>query len=227
VSPIRILLVDDAALVRGGLRVLLEQEPDLLVIGEAGDGAEAIEVAQLERPDVILMDISMPRMDGVEATRSICADPGLEGTKVVMLTTSSSDEHVLEALRGGASGFLLKLADPTELVHAVRMVASGDGLVLPSSMREAIDQLFARRTNHGIRTEIGWLTDREREVLALVAAGMSNEQIAQDLVVSPATAKTHVSRAMRKLQAHDRAQLVVIAYETGLVSPGHVTNPAA
>jgi DNA-binding NarL/FixJ family response regulator len=227
VSPIRILLVDDAALVRGGLRVLLEQEPDLLVIGEAGDGAEAIEVAQLERPDVILMDISMPRMDGVEATRSICADPGLEGTKVVMLTTSSSDEHVLEALRGGASGFLLKLADPAELVHAVRMVASGDGLVLPSSMREAIDQLFARRTNHGIRTEIGWLTDREREVLALVAAGMSNEQIAQDLVVSPATAKTHVSRAMRKLQAHDRAQLVVIAYETGLVSPGHVTNPAA
>jgi DNA-binding NarL/FixJ family response regulator len=224
---IRVLLADDQVLVRGALRVLLEREEGIDVAGEAGDGEQAVALARRERPDVVLMDISMPCLDGLEATRRIAADPELADMKVIVLTTFGSDQHVLDALRGGASGFLEKDSEPAELVHAIRVIAAGNALLFPSLTRRLIEELLSRSAfDHTIPTEIEWLTEREREVLTLVAAGLSNHEIALKLVVSPATAKTHVSRAMRKLQAHDRAQLVVIAYETGLVSPGHVTGSA-
>ena len=219
---IRVLLVDDQALVRAGLRVLIEGEPDLEVAGEADEGEAAIALALgLETPaDVVLMDISMPGVDGVEATRRITTDERLAGLKVVILTTFETDEHIFEALRAGAGGFLLKDSDPAELLQGIRVVARGDGLLAPRVTRRLIADFASRpETTHTKPSELEWLTDREREVMALVAAGLSNDEIADQLVISPATAKTHVSRAMRKLRAHDRSQLVVMAYEAGLVVP--------
>jgi DNA-binding NarL/FixJ family response regulator len=217
---IRVLLVDDQALVRAGFRSLLEDEDDLQVVGEAGDGARAVELARSARPDVVLMDIRMPVMDGLEATRRIAADELLGGVRVLVLTTFELDEYVFEALAAGASGFLLKNTDPVELLRAVRVVADGEALLAPSVTRRLIAEFAARPRPGGTPVELTALTDREREVMALAAGGLSNEQIAERLVVSPATARTHVSRAMVKLGARDRAQLVVFAYESGLVAPG-------
>jgi RNA polymerase sigma factor (sigma-70 family) len=224
---IRVLLSDDQAIVRVGLRMLIENEADLELVGEASNGAEAVELARRELPDVVLMDLSMPEVDGLTATRRICSDAELAGVKVIILTTFATGEDVFEALRAGASGFCVKDAEPAELLHAIRVVASGEALMSPGPTRQLIEEFVARpELRHAIPMQVEWLTDREREVLTLVAAGLSNDEIATRLVVSPATAKTHVSRAMRKLQAHDRAQLVVVAYETGLVAPGHATGRA-
>jgi DNA-binding NarL/FixJ family response regulator len=217
---ISVLLADDQALVRAGFRSLLAAEPDIEVVAEAADGAQAVEHALANRPDVILMDIRMPGVDGLEATRRIVAEPELAGVHVIILTTFDLDEYVFEALRTGASGFLVKDTEPVELLRGVRAVASGDALLSPGVTRRLIAE-FANRSKepvHGAALEV--LTEREREVLALVAEGLSNDEIAARLVVSPATAKTHVSRAMIKLGARDRAQLVVFAYEAGLVRPG-------
>jgi DNA-binding NarL/FixJ family response regulator len=218
---IRVVLADDQTLVRAGFRALLDAEPDVAVVGEAADGAQAVRLARQERPDVMLMDIRMPGLDGLAATRQIAADPELSGVRIVILTTFGVDEYVAEALRIGAAGFLVKDTDPAELVRAVRVVAAGDGLLSPSVTRRVIEQFAAHAAPappNGA-TRVAGLTDREREVVALVAAGLSNDEIAARLVVSPATAKTHVSRAMVKLGARDRAQLVVFAYEAGLVRP--------
>jgi DNA-binding NarL/FixJ family response regulator len=215
---IRVLLADDQTLVRSGFRVLLERADEIEVIGEVADGAEAVERAQADRPDVVLMDIRMPGLDGLEATRRITADPSLESVRVVMLTTFELDEYVFEALHAGASGFLLKEVEPDELREAVQVVARGDALLSPRVTRRLIREFVAQPGRH--RTppaRLEQLTEREREVLGLVALGLSNQEIAERLVISPATAKTHVSRTMLKLHAHDRAQLVVIAYESGLV----------
>jgi DNA-binding NarL/FixJ family response regulator len=217
---IRVLLADDQALVRAGFRALLDAEPDIEVVGEAGDGAQAVRLAAQSRPDLVLMDIRMPGTDGLAATRQIAADPALAGTRIVILTTFELDEYVFEALRSGASGFLVKDTEPTDLVRAVRAVAAGDGLLSPGVTRRVIEQFAVRAASPPPPRELAELTDREREVTALVGAGLSNEEIAQRLVVSRATAKTHVSRAMVKLGARDRAQLVVFAYEAGLVRPG-------
>jgi DNA-binding NarL/FixJ family response regulator len=217
---IRVLLADDQALVRAGFRALLDAEPDIEVVGEAGDGAQAVRLAAQARPDLVLMDIRMPGTDGLEATRQIAADPALAGTRIVILTTFELDEYVFEALRVGAAGFLVKDTEPADLVRAVRAVAAGDGLLSPGVTRRVIEQFAIRAASPHPPRELAELTDREREVTALVGAGLSNEEIAQRLVVSRATAKTHVSRAMVKLGARDRAQLVVFAYEAGLVRPG-------
>jgi DNA-binding NarL/FixJ family response regulator len=221
---IRVLLADDQALVRAGFRSLLEDEEDLEIVGEAGDGATAVELARSKRPDVVLMDIRMPVMDGLEATRRIAADKLLDGVRVLVLTTFELDEYVFEALASGASGFLLKNTDPVELLRAVRVVAAGEALLAPSVTRRLIAEFAARPRPGGTPVELAALTDREREVMALAAAGLSNEEIAERLVVSPATARTHVSRAMVKLGARDRAQLVVFAYESGLVAPGRAAR---
>jgi DNA-binding NarL/FixJ family response regulator len=221
---IRVLLADDQALVRAGFRSLLEDEDDLEVVGEAGDGARALELARSARPDVVLMDIRMPVMDGLEATRRIAADELLTGVRVLVLTTFELDEYVFEALAAGASGFLLKNTDPVELLRAVRVVADGEALLSPSVTRRLIAEFTAQPRPAGPPVELAALTDREREVMALAATGLSNEEIAQKLVVSPATARTHVSRAMVKLGARDRAQLVVFAYQSGLVAPGRPTG---
>jgi DNA-binding NarL/FixJ family response regulator len=218
---IRVLLVDDHALLRAGLRLLLDSEDDIAVVGEAGDGEEAISLARETRPDVVLMDVSMPRLGGVEATKRIAADDRLEGVRVLILTTFESDEHVFEALRGGASGFLAKDSASADLLTAVRAVAAGDAQLSPSVTRRLIEELVAwpeRRLSSPAQLEE--LTAREREVMALVAYGLTNHEIAERLVVSPATAKTHVTRTMVKLHARDRAQLVALAYQTGLVVPG-------
>jgi DNA-binding NarL/FixJ family response regulator len=218
---VKVLLADDQTLVRAGFRVLLERGHDIEVVGEVADGAEAIEAVRRLRPDVVLMDIRMPVLDGLEATRRIVADERLAGVRVVMLTTYELDEYVFEALRIGASGFLLKDVDPADLRQAVRVAASGDALLSPSVTRRLIDEFVAKVARR--RTDpqrLSLLTDREREVMALVGGGLSNDEIARRLFMSPATAKTHVSRIMSKLGAHDRAQLVVLAYETGLVKPG-------
>jgi DNA-binding NarL/FixJ family response regulator len=218
--PIRVLLADDQNLVRAGFRVLLERSGDIEVVGEVADGAEAVDAARAARPDVVLMDIRMPVLDGLEATRRIVADELLAGVRVVVLTTFELDEYVFEALRAGASGFLLKDIDPDDLRQAVRVVAGGNALLSPSVTRRLITEFAtrpARVPSNPARLEV--LTVREREVLALVGGGLSNEEIGRRLFMSPATAKTHVSRAMAKLGARDRAQLVMVAYETGLVTP--------
>jgi DNA-binding NarL/FixJ family response regulator len=221
------LLADDQVLVRAGFRALLNAEPDIEVVAEAGDGLEAVRLAAQTKPDVVLMDIRMPGVDGLEATRRIVADPSLTGTKVVILTTFELDEYVFEALRTGASGFLVKDTEPVELLRGVRAVAGGDALLSPSVTRRVIGE-FATPGGRGrpalppeeAEQQLEQLTDREREVMVLVAEGLSNDEIAARLVISPATAKTHVSRAMVKLGARDRAQLVVYAYEAGLIRPG-------
>ena len=217
---ISVLLADDQALVRAGFRALLDAQPDIEVVAEAGDGAAAVALAVELRPDVVLMDIRMPGTDGLAATKQIAADPRLAEVHVVILTTFELDEYVFEALRTGASGFLVKDTEPADLISGVRAVAGGDALLSPGVTRRLIAE-FATRAKQPVDTAaLSALTDREREVMALVAQGLSNEDIAGTLFVSPATAKTHVSRAMVKLGARDRAQLVVIAYEAGLVRPG-------
>jgi DNA-binding NarL/FixJ family response regulator len=217
---IRVVLVDDQTLLRAGFRALLDAEPDIEVVGESGDGREAVTLVRRVQPDVVLMDIRMPHMDGLEATRLITADPSLAGTRVVILTTFELDEYVFEAVRTGASGFLVKDTEPVELLAGVRAVAAGDALLSPSVTRRLIAEFANRSRPTASTAALDPLTDREREVVGLVGEGLSNDEIAERLVVSPATAKTHVSRAMIKLHARDRAQLVVIAYETGLVRPG-------
>ncbi|MFF9011904.1 response regulator [Streptomyces sp. NPDC014870] len=217
---IRVLLADDQSLVRAGFRALLDAQRDIEVTGEAADGEEAAAKARELRPDVVLMDIRMPRLDGLAATRAITADPGLGAVKVVMLTTFELDEYVFEAIRSGASGFLVKDTEPEELVRAVRAVVDGDALLSPGVTRRLIEEFAARSKPPAAVRGLAELTEREREVMALVGVGLSNEEIARRLVVSPLTAKTHVSRAMVKLGARDRAQLVVLAYESGLVRPG-------
>jgi DNA-binding NarL/FixJ family response regulator len=217
---IRVLLADDQALVRAGFRALLDAQADIEVVGEAANGAEAAAAAGDLVPDVVLMDIRMPVLDGLAATRRIVADPRCERTKIIILTTFDLDDYVFEALRAGASGFLVKDTEPVDLLRGVRAVAAGDALLSPGVTRRLIEQFATRSRPAMASTALDALTDREREVMALVAAGLSNEDIAGKLFVSPATAKTHVSRAMIKLGARDRAQLVVYAYEAGLVRPG-------
>jgi DNA-binding NarL/FixJ family response regulator len=217
----RVALVDDQALIRGGLRALLEAEDDLEVVGEAADGQAALELVARTVPDVVLMDIRMPGIDGLEATRRIAADPRLEEVKVLVLTTFEIDEYVFEALRAGASGFLLKDEEPVDLLRAVRVVANGDSLLSPSVTRRVVETFAASPApNAPAPAGLDELTEREREIVALVGTGLSNHEIADRLSISPATARTHVSRAMLKLGARDRAQLVVFAYEAGLVLPG-------
>lgn len=212
---IKVLLADDQALVRAGFRALLDAQPDMTVVAEAGDGAEAVRLARSSEPDVVLMDIRMPGTDGLTATRQMPPGP-----RIIILTTFELDEYVFEALRGGASGFLVKDTEPAELIQAVRVVAAGEALLSPSVTRRLIGE-YASRAKEPLAVDgLDQLTDREREVLTLVGAGMTNDEIAAKLFMSPATAKTHVSRTMMKLHARDRAQLVVIAYESGLVKPG-------
>ncbi|MDS0137269.1 MULTISPECIES: response regulator transcription factor [unclassified Amycolatopsis] len=215
---IRVLLVDDQRLVRAGFRSILDGEDDISVVAEAADGREALQAAHDHHPDVVLMDIRMPVLDGLAATRHLLEDPGVR-TKVVILTTFDLDEDVYGALRAGASGFLVKDTEPEELIHAVRVVARGDALLAPSITRRLIAEFAARGTRPAPSPALDRLTDREREVLSLVAAGLSNDDIARELTLSPATAKTHVSRIMTKTGTHDRAQLVVLAYESGAVTP--------
>jgi DNA-binding NarL/FixJ family response regulator len=223
---IRVLLADDQSLIRAGFRLLIDSSDDLEVVGEASDGAQAVDLARRERADVILMDIRMPGVDGLEATRRIAADDDLAGVKVIMLTTFESDEYVYQAIRAGASGFLVKDSEPAELLQAVRVVARGDALLSPSVTRRLITDLAGRqeRPPAAASRVLDDLTAREREVMALVAAGLSNDEIGARLYLSPLTAKTHVSRAMTKLNARDRAQLVVMAYECGLVTPRQRTQ---
>jgi DNA-binding NarL/FixJ family response regulator len=217
---IRVLLADDQALVRAGFRALLDAQDDIEVVSEAADGDEAVRLARSLEPDIVLMDIRMPGMDGLQATRAIVADEALNEVRVVILTTFDLDEYVFEALRVGASGFLVKSTEPAELVHAVRVVAAGDALLSPGVTKRLVAEFAERAKEPGSTPALDVLTDREREVMRLVAEGLSNEEIAERLVVSPATAKTHVSRAMVKLGARDRAQLVVFAFESGLARPG-------
>ena len=219
---IRVLLADDQTLIRRGFRVLVDSAPDLEVVAEAANGREAVELARSSRADVILMDIRMPELDGLAATREIMADEGLAGVRVLILTTFEIDEYVFEALRAGASGFLGKSVEPAELIEAIRTVASGDALLSPKAVKGLIDRFLAQPELDQAATPavLAALTDREREVVGLVATGLSNEEIAERLVVAPMTAKTHVNRAMVKLGARDRAQLVVIAYQSGLVRAG-------
>ncbi|MEV4055568.1 response regulator transcription factor [Amycolatopsis sp. NPDC049688] len=219
---IRVLLVDDQRLVRAGFRSILDGEPDIAVVAEAANGREALQAAHDHHPDVVLMDIRMPVLDGLAATRHLLEDPGVP-TKVVILTTFDLDEDVYGALRAGASGFLVKDTEPEELIHAVRVVARGDALLAPSITRRLIAEFAARVTRPAPSPALDRLTDREREVLSLVAAGLSNDEIARELTLSPATAKTHVSRIMTKTGMRDRAQLVVLAYESGAVTPRWLT----
>jgi DNA-binding NarL/FixJ family response regulator len=215
---IRVLLVDDEGLVRAGFRMILKAEPDIEVVGEAADGAEAVEEARKLRPDVILMDIRMPAVDGLEATRRVLAGWD-RGPRVIVLTTFDRDEYVYEALRAGASGFLLKDAPEDRLVAAIRVAADGGSMFAPSATRRLVEE-FARRARRTAPPELEDLTPREREVLRLIAGGLSNEEIAAELVVSHHTAKTHVAHILRKLNLRDRTQAVVLAYESGIVDPG-------
>ena len=218
---IRVLVADDQAAVRAGFATLVASEDGMTVTGEAADGREAVDLARRVLPNVVLMDIRMPVLDGLEATRLICSDPTLTGTRVLVLTTFDLDEYVYTALRAGASGFLLKDAGPTELLQAIRTVAAGDALIAPSITKRLIAEFAARPDPRQSPPMLADLTEREREILRYVAAGDSNAEIAGRLVISPLTAKTHVSHILTKLGCRDRAQLVTLAYETGLVTPGH------
>ena len=217
---IRVVVADDQALIRGGFRALLDGEPDIEVVGEAAGGDEALVVVRRERPDVVLMDIRMPGGDGLAATEAIVADPTLASTRIIVVTTFELDEYVAQAIRAGASGFLVKDTEPAELIRAVRVVASGDALLSPGVTRRLLTQVAGAIAAPLDDAVIAGLTEREREVLGLVGRGLTNEEIGGALFLSPLTAKTHVSRIMSKLAARDRVRLVVIAYETGLVSPG-------
>jgi len=221
----RVLVADDQAAVRGGFAALIAAEDDLELIGEAADGREAVDLARRVFPHVVLMDIRMPNLDGLEATRLICTDRNLADTRVLILTTFDLDDYVYAALRAGASGFLLKDAGPDELLHAIRVVAAGEALLAPTVTRRLIAE-FAKRPDPAaaVAVELDALTERELEILRLVATGLSNAQIAEKLVISPLTAKTHVGRILAKLDCHDRAQLVALSYESGLVTPGERQN---
>jgi DNA-binding NarL/FixJ family response regulator len=216
---IGVLLADDQSLVRAGFRMILESEPDITVVGEAANGEQAAAATRRLRPDVVLMDIQMPESDGLAATRLITADAGAR-SRVLILTTFERDEYVFEALQAGASGFLLKNAPPEELVHAVRVVASGDALLAPSVTRRVIEQFARRPVEPAVRARVESLTQREREVLVLLARGMSNSELAAELFVTEGTIKTHLSSMLAKLGLRDRVQAVVLAYESGLVAPG-------
>ncbi|MQA06321.1 MAG: response regulator [Streptosporangiales bacterium] len=221
---IRVLLVDDQELVRAGFRVLVDSADDLEVVGEASNGAEAVELARSRRADIVLMDIRMPVLDGLEATRKIAADDTLAGVRVLVLTTFEIDDYVVPALRAGASGFLVKNAKPAVLLDAIRTVAAGEALLSPGATKAVISKfLELPATDAHAAERLSVLTEREREVLQQVGHGKSNDEIAEDLVLSPLTVKTHLSRILTKTGARDRAQLVVLAYETGLVRPGHHT----
>jgi DNA-binding NarL/FixJ family response regulator len=217
---ISVVIADDQALVRGGFRALLDAQDDITVVGEAANGDEALRLALELKPDVMLMDIRMPIVDGLVATRRIAEDPRLAAVKVVILTTFDLDEYVFEAIRAGANGFLVKDTEPVELLRAVRAVVAGDALLSPRVTRRLIEEFASRAKNPAGLPNLDVLTDREREVVTLVAGGLNNDEVAKRLIMSAATAKTHVSRAMIKLGARDRAQLVVFAYETGLVRAG-------
>lgn len=228
---IRVLLADDQALVRAGFRVLIDSEPGMTVVAEASDGREAVRLARETRADIVLMDIRMPRLDGIAATRAITADESLAGVRVLVLTTFEQDEHVFTALRAGASGFLGKGVAPNALLDAIRVVTRGEALLSPAATKSIIARALRTPEPAALRRpeterQLAALTERERELVGYVALGKSNEEIAEDLVLSPLTVKTHVNRAMMKLGARDRAQLVVIAYETGLVQPGTRTAPS-
>jgi DNA-binding NarL/FixJ family response regulator len=216
---IRVLLADDQQLIRSGFRALLDLEDDIEVVAEAADGKEGLALAREHLPDVALIDIQMPVIDGIEATRLIAADPDLARVHVVILTNYGLDEYVFNALRVGAAGFLVKDIVPEDFLHAVRVAARGDALLAPSITRKLINRYVTQPPNIGAETGLEELTNREREAVALVAQGLSNDQIADRMVISPMTAKTHINRAMTKLHARDRAQLVVLAYESGLVTP--------
>jgi DNA-binding NarL/FixJ family response regulator len=218
---IRVLLVDDQPLLRSGFRALLDVEDDIEVVAEAANGEQGVALAREHLPDIALIDIQMPVMDGIEATRRIAADPALARVHVVILTNYGLDEHVFNALRAGAAGFLVKDIEPADFLHAVRVAARGDALLAPSITRKLIDRYVTEPPQLGASPGLNGLTNREREAVALVAHGLSNDQIADRMVISPLTTKTHINRAMAKLQARDRAQLVVLAYESGLVAPRH------
>ncbi|MEV4692715.1 response regulator transcription factor [Micromonospora echinospora] len=218
---IRIMLLDDQPLLRSGFRALLDAEDDIEVVAEGGNGREGLALARQHLPDLALIDIQMPVMDGVETTRQIVADPALTGVRVVILTNYGLDEYVFHALRAGATGFLVKDIEPDDLLHAVRVAARGDALLAPSITRMLINRYVSEPLCADVTPGMEELTNREREAVALAARGLSNDEIADRMVISPLTAKTHVNRAMTKLQARDRAQLVVFAYESGLVSPGN------
>ena len=225
---VRVLLADDQSLIRSGFRALIDSAPGLEVIGEAGDGDEAVQLTRASKPDVVLMDVRMPGRDGLSATVEICADPGLTGTRVLILTTFEVDEYVFEALRAGASGFIGKGIAPGELLAAIRVVHRGETLLSAQATRHLVSAYLAH-PGPGVNTlhkRLEVLTEREREMVALVATGLSNDEIAAELVLSPLTVKTHINRAMTKLQARDRAQLVVIAYQTRLVDPGQALRDA-
>ncbi|WP_433563013.1 response regulator [Nocardia sp. CA-151230] len=216
---IRVLLVDDQPLIRSGFRALLDLEDDIEVVAEAADGSEGVALAGQHLPDIALIDIQMPGMDGIEATRRIAADPALAGVHVVILTNYGLDEYVFHALRAGAAGFLVKDIRPEDFLHSVRVAARGDALLAPSITRRLINRYVSQPLVIGTGPGLKELTTREREAVTLVAQGLSNDEIADHMVISPLTAKTHVNRAMTKLRARDRAQLVVLAYESGLVAP--------
>jgi DNA-binding NarL/FixJ family response regulator len=217
---IRVLLADDQALIRAGFSMIIDSEPDLEVVGEAVNGREAVELARTARADVVLMDIRMPEVDGIEATKRIVADEDLAGVRILVLTTFEDDENVVLALRAGASGFLGKGVEPADLLHAIRVVAAGEALLSPRATRGLVSRFLSQDEPGPPPVSLEGLTDREREVLGLVAHGLSNDDIAEKLYLSPLTAKTHVNRAMTKLGVRDRAQLVVIAYQSGLVKAG-------